>query len=223
MGFRWDIAGGSCVGIRLPESGDVPRDILTAHLTEKEQQATHFMAPARRVSWVGGRIALRHALGIEKTFDLLSNSRGAPLVPQGMQGSVSHKKAWAVAWAGPESEQWHWGVDIEGLSKTRIDIAPRVLTGSELVHVRNLTENEHIRELMFRFSAKEALYKALDPIVHRFVSFQEVELERQPDGETRVRFFLKEAPFEYEMTWREWDNHVLTFAKVRRPVSPENA
>lgn len=141
------------------------------------------------------------------------------MLPKGTRGSVSHKKTWAIAWAGKALDEWQWGIDLEEIAKTRFDIAPRILTGAELYALRHLPEMERTRGVMFRFSAKEALYKALDAIVHRYVGFQEVEVDILPEGQAQARFFLKENPFECELTWRELDSHVVTFAKVRKPLS----
>jgi 4'-phosphopantetheinyl transferase EntD len=69
---------------------------------------------------------------------------------------------------------------------------------------------------MFSFSAKEAIYKAIDPFVRRYVGFQEVELSSPTGPDVSARLDLPEGPFESEVFFREFGAFVVTFAKVRR-------
>jgi 4'-phosphopantetheinyl transferase EntD len=67
-----------------------------------------------------------------------------------------------------------------------------------------------------RFSAKEAIYKALDPFVRRYVAFEEVQVSPRPGGDADVVATLRpaEGPFVIAATWRVLEGLVLTTARV---------
>ena len=52
-----------------------------------------------------------------------------------------------------------------------------MLTEAEQAEIASLAERDRAREVTVRFSAKEAIYKAIDPFVRRYVGFQEVEVD----------------------------------------------
>jgi 4'-phosphopantetheinyl transferase EntD len=220
------MAHGHCVGIRLPggssaeeRSVTVPEAVL-ARLHPEERQHFRGLAPGRQLTWVGGRLALRQALddlGIASGAALLPTTRGAPSLPAGAVGSISHKEGVAVALAAPDSG-WTVGVDVELGAAARRDIAPYVLTPGERQRIEALPEPLRAAEVLWAFSAKEALYKALDPHVGRHVSFQEASVERGADGAGVATLSLRngEGPFEAQLGWLIRDQLVVTTARVRR-------
>ena len=73
-------------------------------------------------------------------------------------------------------------------------------------------------ELLLRFSAKEALYKAIDPFVQRYVGFLEVAIKRGADARLGVTE-LAETDLQQltaEGEWREVGGHLLTAFAARR-------
>ncbi len=82
----------------------------------------------------------------------------------------------------------------------RTDIASRVLTSDELAAIPP-SGLERAAAVLLRFSAKEAIYKALDPWVHRFVAFHEASVSHAPDGALSGRLALAggEGPFSLEL------------------------
>ncbi len=64
-----------------------------------------------------------------------------------------------------------------------------------------------------RFSIKEAIYKAVDPFVRRYVAFTEVELEVADDG---IAYVTSELPLAIETTWREVGGFWLATARAMR-------
>jgi 4'-phosphopantetheinyl transferase EntD len=81
------------------------------------------------------------------------------------------------------------------------------------------------REVLLRFSAKEAIYKALDPFVRRYVGFLEVEVTPRPDGTADVRSQLPEASdgaraFAIDVRWQRFAGLVLTTARVVMTARP---
>ncbi len=179
---------------------------------------------ARRASWAGGRVALHAALadlGIDEGA-ILSTPRGAPMLPAGTRGSISHKESLAVALAARahvDAGAWHVGIDIERIAPGRLDISKRVLRPEELARFPPPGDPRRIEELAFAFSAKEAIYKALDPFVGRYVSFQEMAVERRADGTALVVLDLRDgngATFEVDLHWLRRNDFVITTARAVR-------
>jgi enterobactin synthetase component D len=205
---RLALAHGACVVVEL---GD-PEAAL-ARLSPAEQHRAGELGPNRRDAYVAGRTALHLALGSaamgEAGAPILSDDRGAPILPPGWVGSVSHKGshqgARAAALVAPAG-QGHIGVDLEVAVPPRHDIARRILTPRELAALP-----DRGRAVTLRFSSKEAIYKAIDPYVRRYVGFTEVELDFAGDAVT----VTTALPFAIEVTWREHAGHWISTARAR--------
>ena len=160
---------------------------------------------------------MREALAREGLSDISvpSDDRGAPVLPTGIAGSITHKEGLAAALVARELVA-RVGVDVELDAQRSLDIASRVLTPGELAEIAHLDATERAREVLLRFSAKEAIYKALDPFVRRYVAFGEVAVSPLADGCARVTSHLRddEGPFDIEVRWRRFEGIVLTTARV---------
>jgi 4'-phosphopantetheinyl transferase EntD len=198
--FLVELPFGTCVGVALP-AGEFD---LPASLHPDEAAFARTVPEMTRAGWVGGRVALRAALaaaGLEAPGPILATPRGAPLLPPDVVGSVSHKRSIAVALAARASNPSATvGIDVEVIRPLRADIARRVLLPEEQAL---LPPEGPARDaaVLLAFSAKEAIYKALDPWVRRFVAFEEAILSRAPDGGLRARLALArgEGPFTVEL------------------------
>jgi phosphopantetheine--protein transferase-like protein len=200
---------GWLVGVALPADAGA--------LSAGERALAAAMAPARQVTWVGGRVALRAAL--EKMGGraevIGSTDRGAPALPAGFAGSISHKNTIAVALATVASSDVKLGVDVE-LARQRegkIDISERVLTERERAALASLPDTARERAVLAAFAAKEAVYKALDPWVRRYVAFHEVDLV----GAREATLNLKggEGPFIVEVAEEPEPGLIVAMARAR--------
>jgi 4'-phosphopantetheinyl transferase EntD len=215
--FDLSLAHGRCLGVRLPGTDDEVHELAARALADEERAFALALPGARRRTWVGGRAALRRALevaGIEGPGCILADERGAPALPRGISGSISHKETLAVALVATSTGRV--GVDVELDRVGRVDIASHVLADDELPELAGLDDEGRSREVLLRFSVKEAIYKALDPFVRRYVAFREVSVSPRGDGTAEVRPHLPstEGPFEVEATWRRASGLVLTTARV---------
>jgi 4'-phosphopantetheinyl transferase EntD len=211
------------VGVELPDDDAWVRQgaPLPDELDPEDAAAARALSGARRTAWIGGRIALRAALGAAGARDvgaLARDARGAPVVPSGFVGSISHKRTIAVALAAradgdPPATV---GVDVEVPRPLRQDIGRLVLTARERAALAGLTGAARDRELVRRFSAKEAIYKALDPWVRRFVSFQEAEITTAPGAAMEGRLALAggEGPFALTLEDASDGDLILIAARV---------
>jgi len=225
--FRVDLPHGRCVGVRVPGAGE---RVDLPHLVPEEAEFLGSLAPARRPTWLAGRVALHAALldiGLD-SGPILATQRGAPELPAGVTGSISHKRTLAVALAAHRQGGLSLGVDIEPIPSlpasltepawdNRPDISSRVMTPEELAALASVPDGLRRREIVLHFSIKEALYKAINPLIGRYVSFQEATVLPASDGSVTVRLALakQEGPFCVEARWSEIDGHLLTTAAVR--------
>lgn len=204
---RFETAHGACAIVELT---DANVDAALAQLPAAEQALALAAAPSRRRELIAGRAAL-HATLAElapslAAHPILADDRGAPILPAGWSGSVSHKGARAAALIAPATEA-RVGVDLERAAPSRQDIARWILTPREQAAL-----DDRGRGATLRFSIKEAIYKAIDPFVRRYVAFTEVEL----DVGEGVAIVTSALPFAIETTWREHGGFWLATARVRR-------
>jgi enterobactin synthetase component D len=191
-----------------------------ATLHADEQRAADALAPLRRRDWIAGRAALRAlfaAAGAEPPpAPLASDDRGAPLVPAGWVASISHKRGLAAAVLAPD-HGWTVGVDVERAAPPRVDLSARILTDAERISLAALPPEARGRRTTLAFAIKEAVYKAVDPFVRRYVGFREVELAITDDGTAAVRPVDGDAiPLVIEAEWREHAGLWLCVARARR-------
>lgn len=208
------LAHGACVVVELADEA-----AARAHLPPAEQQRTLELSPVRRAEYISGRTALHLALAAAQGHPLppvpftdgapiLSDDRGAPILPAGWRGSVSHKGSIAAALVAPAGAG-HIGIDFERAVSPRGDIGRRILTPREQAALP-----DRGRAVTLRFAIKEAIYKALDPHLRRYIGFTEVEL----DITDNAVFVTTDLPFAIEATWREHAGHWLVTARTR-PIS----
>jgi 4'-phosphopantetheinyl transferase EntD len=196
---RVETAHGTCVLVELADPA-----AARARLPAAEQ--AH--AEARRAEFVVGRCALHEALG-DWGVAVLADDRGAPVLPAGWVGSVSHKGAVAAALVAPAG-QGFVGVDLERAAPPRADIARRILTPREQAALAHLAGDERGRALTLRFAIKEAIYKAIDPHLRRYVGFLEVELELA-GADCLV---TSQLPLVIDAAWCEHAGHWLATARA---------
>jgi 4'-phosphopantetheinyl transferase EntD len=155
-----------------------------------------------------GRAAMCEALAMPG-LDIPRDDRGAPVIPAGWLGSISHKHERAAALvARDDGTGARIGVDLEVAAEPRQPIESRVLRPRELAALRDR------REVTLYFAIKEAIYKAVDPFVRRFVGFTEVELALADGGACVV---TSELSLAIEAWWCERDGHWLATARAVRP------
>lgn len=165
-------------------------DVADADLSElegEERNLAQSFSAIRLRAFVAGRRAARLALkrvGVQAGA-ILMGAGGQPLVGPEVSLSISHKRdvAGALVRCLSESSCRYVGMDIEEVRAPSVDISRRVLSDEERrQYGMLLTAASRLRYLLGAFSAKEAIYKAIYPIVRRYVGFREVELHRDGDS-----------------------------------------
>ena len=152
--------------------------------------------------------------------DLIRTERGAPVMPQGLIGSVSHKRGLAVAMVARD-DQGTLGIDLEDYEPERLGIASKVLTPGEQEAVAALPPENRWMGVLIRFSIKESIYKAVDPYVGRYVGFSEavVNPELQGIAKAELRLANGEGPFKINARYTWLGGRLLTSVRLY-PCSP---
>jgi 4'-phosphopantetheinyl transferase EntD len=195
-----DTPHGRCVILQLAAGDDAP-------LVGTEAALAAELGPVRRRDFMAGRAALRSLLG--EPLPIVADDRGAPVLPAGWVGSISHKGDRAAALLAPAGSGFV-GVDIEHAAPPRQPIERRILTANEQAR---FTSGRDVTRV---FSIKEAIYKAIDPIVRRYVGFTEVEIEDAPSGTCRVHIVdAARLPVVIDAWWMERDGLWLATARAR--------
>jgi 4'-phosphopantetheinyl transferase EntD len=205
---------GIVAGIHLPSQPDPVPELVLARLLPEERSYARSLRGFRQVQFIGGRLAfslLAPELGV-KRVSVLSNEGGAPVLPSGLLGSISHKQHLAVAILA--RGQGGLGIDLEETDRDRPGVAAKVLRPEELQFVQSLPLERRWIETVVRFSLKESLYKAIYRYVQRYVAFDEVAIWPSPEGMDRVECFFPEGPFRLEARHTWVGNQVLSSVRV---------
>ena len=223
--FHYAGPHGLLTAFTIPDQkAPVPEHILDQlHPLERAHALT--LGGFRQGQFVGGRLALRGAcaqLQLQPEA-ILSDDRGAPVLPAGYTGSISHKRNIAVGMVARDQEG-RLGVDIEDYGPPRPTIETAVLCEEELDAISTLQGEARWMAVLLRFSLKEAIYKAIDPYVRRYVGFHEVCVHPDTNGGAQVRLMLKheEGPFQVSANYMWLHGRILCSACIRLPIRQDH-
>ena len=226
IAFHHATPHGVVAAVHIPDAPDPVPDEVLSELPDPEAELARGLRGYRQVQFTGGRIALRTAceqLGARPPA-LLPDERGAPQMPRGFVGSISHKRDLALAMVAREGSGT-LGVDLEEYGPPRLAIAQKVLTERELAEIEALPEDRRWISVLLRFSIKESIYKAIDPYVRRYVGFHEAEVFPDLRGAAAVQLNLKgdEGDFEVDAHYEWLHGRILTSVRIRRSEAPPPA
>lgn len=136
----------------------------------------------RKAEFLAGRYAAREALkvaGVDSSVVIRSDKNGCPIWPESITGSITHKKNTAMCAVSYTQEYLSLGIDLEErlCNKIAENIWQSVLSESELdvISELNMTFSEVVT---LAFSAKESVFKAVYPLIKRYVDFSFVKIVR---------------------------------------------
>jgi enterobactin synthetase component D / holo-[acyl-carrier protein] synthase len=117
------------------------------------------------------------ALGSRDTAVGVAPDR-APVWPDGFVGSIAHTDAWLCVAAARRSDVLGVGIDAEAvLADAEAGAVEEVCLGPDEVALHGATGLTRGAFATVCFSAKEALYKCLFPLVRRVFDFRDVRIE----------------------------------------------
>lgn len=157
-----------------------------ASLTHCEQSLVAHAVERRRAEFSTGRVLAADGLrelGIPR-HPIGRGSHNEPLWPPGIVGSISHSSGICIVVLASSNAMEFIGIDVESCTADVTKIGKLIMTPRELQRRSTadaVTLDERTR---VTFCAKEAVFKAIFPLVARFVDFQEVALTVNADTQT---------------------------------------
>jgi enterobactin synthetase component D len=151
--------------------------------------------PKRRAEFAAGRYAASLVLARYACHEPVGRCpNGSPQWPTGFTGSISHGAGLAVAVAARAEHYRGLGVDVEQLipNEQCVAIGDRILSATEFALLaRALPVSAKSVLLSLGFSAKESLYKCLNPVAAEFIEFEDARVSRVlPDSHSSGRIWL---------------------------------
>lgn len=146
-------------------------------LPEEEAALTSAAAPLRRREFAAGRNLARAALTrIGLAPCAIPRADRAPVWPRGAVGSITHTRELVAACVARASDLRGVGIDLERAGRVAGRVRRRILTPTEL------TDHSVLDADTLRFACKEAIYKAVHPMVGEYFGFQAVKVEFVPEN-----------------------------------------
>ena len=132
-----------------------------------------------------GRLAAHQALkklGVQNHGPILRGERKRPLFHRGIVGSITHTGSTAAAIVGKETDWKGLGIDIENIF-TALEPAmmAKICGSSEKIFLESRLEAEQTKVATIFFSAKEAIYKCVFPVIETFFGFHDATLYPNED------------------------------------------
>ncbi|MCS4536325.1 4'-phosphopantetheinyl transferase [Corynebacterium sp. HS2168-gen11] len=122
------------------------------------------------------------ALRRNSSQPILRGERGVPLWPASVSGSLTHTKGLRAAVVAPRLIVRSMGLDAE----QALPLPPGVLESISRENERSQIQRLQAEGLecadRLLFSAKEATYKAWFPLTHRWLGFDQAEIDLRSDG-----------------------------------------
>ena len=193
-------------------------ELLTRLPQAVSEGVERYKAPHRRLEWLSVRLLLLTLLHREESDEPLIgySPSGAPYLLDGSKAiSISHTKGYVAVMLTPPAQKP--GLDIEQWGDRVCKVAPRFLRVDDVTPIYH---DSPVAALLVHWSAKEALYKALDE--QEAVDFK-AHLRLFPfamatEGEMEAQEYRSQAQRRYRMAYRLYPDFVLTWDKGPWPV-----
>jgi 4'-phosphopantetheinyl transferase EntD len=113
---------------------------------------------------------------------ILQHAGRPPAWPEGVVGSITHCNNFACAVAARSDRYVSLGVDAEMVQRMEAGFAELICGPEELQHIATLQQLDDAEWPLIVFSAKEAIYKCISPLIEDPIEFTDVALRFPPDG-----------------------------------------
>ena len=175
---------------KLLEAGDFQRCAVPPPASIQRSVAK------RQAEFLAGRLCARSALQRLDGLDCIPaiGEDRAPVWPAHISGSITHSTGHAAAIVGHKAQWRGLGMDLENLLplERAKRLAGEILTADEMQRMATGPREQIAQCVTLTFSAKESLFKALYPIVHKRFYFEHAEvLEWSDTGSLRLRLLTE--------------------------------
>ncbi|MET7754440.1 4'-phosphopantetheinyl transferase superfamily protein [Streptomyces sp. NPDC005389] len=150
---------------------------------EEDEQLAEGVVDARWTEFATARMCARRALlGLGAVpGPLLRGSRGEPLWPAGVVGSITHRAGYRAAVVGPADATVALGIDAEPAVALRPGVLRRIVLPAEHARLAALPSVPGLPWETLLFCAKEAAYKAWYPLARVPLGFHSAEVRFHPE------------------------------------------
>jgi 4'-phosphopantetheinyl transferase EntD len=132
------------------------------------------------------------ALGVAPAA-IVPGSRGEPIWPAGVVGSMTHCPGYRAAVVARRGEFRSLGLDAEVDQPLPAALVDRILLPDEQARLAQ-RQDWAVSVDRLTFCAKETIYKLWYPITHRFLDFHEASVTVDADGTFTAELRLDDAP-----------------------------
>lgn len=184
-------------------------------LDESEQQLVTHAVDKRKADFGDSRWCAHQAMqDMRLDGPILRGVRGMPVFPQGVAGSLTHTEGFRAALIGRSSKWKSLGIDAEPACPLPEGVFNTIARPEER---RRLWHSDIAHADKIIFSAKETTYKAWFPLTHRFLDFDQADIDIRPDGTFTSYLLTKPVPVPFiQGRWVVSDGVIITVAGVRR-------
>ncbi|GAB3590788.1 4'-phosphopantetheinyl transferase Npt [Corynebacterium faecale] len=158
--------------------------------------------------------ALRE-LGRDSGDPILRGERGMPLWPSSVSGSLTHTDGFRAAVVAPRLLVRSMGLDAEPAEPLPRDVLGSIARVGEMPQLARLEANGvHCADRLL-FCAKEATYKAWFPLTHRWLGFEQAEIDLRDDGTFVSYLLVRPTPVPFiSGKWVLRDGYVIAATAV---------
>ena len=154
-------------------------------------------------------------LGEWNNEPILRGERGMPLWPRDITGSMTHTEGFRAAVVAPTSHVRSMGLDAEPAQPLPREVIGSIARPGEMPQLERLrSEGVECADRLL-FCAKEATYKAWFPMTHRWLGFEDAEIDIRSDGSFVSYLLVRPTPVPFiSGRWMLDDGYVIAATAV---------
>ncbi|QGU04863.1 4'-phosphopantetheinyl transferase family protein [Corynebacterium comes] len=156
-----------------------------------------------------------HDLGRCEDEPILRGERGMPLWPENITGSMTHTEGFRAAVVAPKTHVRSMGLDAEPAEPLPREVISSIARPGEMPQLERLhSEGIECADRLL-FCAKEATYKAWFPMTHRWLGFEDAEIDIRSDGSFISYLLTRPTPVPFiSGRWMVRDGYVIAATAV---------
>lgn len=154
-------------------------------------------------------------LGKDNGAPILRGDRGMPLWPESICGSITHTGGFRMAAVAPSLLVRSLGIDVEPAESLPSGVLKEIARPGEHPQLERLRSAGVECADRLLFCAKEATYKTWFPLTHRWLGFDQAEIDVREDGTFISYLLVRPTPVPFIAgKWVVSDGYILTVASV---------
>src|SRR5699024_6637159 len=201
-------------------------DLVNFHnLHPLEQSVAAHSVDARKAEFGDARWCAHEALkelGYQGQEPILRGERGVRSWPVCCMGSVSHTPGFRAAVVAPTSQVTSLGLDVEVAEPLPEGVLSMIARSGEIPQINRLRKAEISFADRLLFCAKEATYKAWFAMTHRWLGFEQAEVEIREDGTLISYLLVRPTPVPFICgRWMVRDGYIIVSTTVEAGLGHE--